>query len=108
MQLAVNDRTFSWFAILPRFYSRSSLYGSIRRIWIGGETLQVFSAWLRTYCVNYICWHSAERSVRATPSCGAYQRLYSPGGLLNDKDVIAAADEAGIAMVFSGVRQFRH
>jgi phosphoribosylaminoimidazolecarboxamide formyltransferase/IMP cyclohydrolase len=42
--------------------------------------------------------------VRSAPSCGAYQRLYSPGSSLNDKDVIAAADEAGIAMVFSGVR----
>jgi phosphoribosylaminoimidazolecarboxamide formyltransferase/IMP cyclohydrolase len=34
--------------------------------------------------------------------------VIQPGGSLNDKDVIAAADEAGIAMVFSGVRQFRH
>jgi phosphoribosylaminoimidazolecarboxamide formyltransferase/IMP cyclohydrolase len=34
--------------------------------------------------------------------------VIQPGGSINDKDVIAAADEAGIAMVFSGVRQFRH
>jgi len=34
--------------------------------------------------------------------------VIQPGGSVNDKDVIAAADEAGIAMVFSGVRQFRH
>ena len=34
--------------------------------------------------------------------------VIQPGGSLNDKDVIAAADEVGIAMVFSGVRQFRH
>ncbi len=34
--------------------------------------------------------------------------VIQPGGSLNDKDVIAAADAAGIAMVFSGVRQFRH
>ncbi|MBL1255782.1 bifunctional phosphoribosylaminoimidazolecarboxamide formyltransferase/IMP cyclohydrolase [Methylocystis sp. Sn-Cys] len=31
-----------------------------------------------------------------------------PGGSVNDKDVIAAADEKGIAMVFTGVRHFRH
>jgi phosphoribosylaminoimidazolecarboxamide formyltransferase/IMP cyclohydrolase len=36
------------------------------------------------------------------------QAVIQPGGSINDKDVIAAADEAGIAMVFSGVRQFRH
>jgi phosphoribosylaminoimidazolecarboxamide formyltransferase/IMP cyclohydrolase len=31
-----------------------------------------------------------------------------PGGSLRDEDVIAAADEHGMAMVFTGVRHFRH
>jgi phosphoribosylaminoimidazolecarboxamide formyltransferase/IMP cyclohydrolase len=31
-----------------------------------------------------------------------------PGGSLRDKEVIAAADERGMAMVFTGVRHFRH
>ncbi|MGH7963339.1 MAG: bifunctional phosphoribosylaminoimidazolecarboxamide formyltransferase/IMP cyclohydrolase [Candidatus Binatia bacterium] len=31
-----------------------------------------------------------------------------PGGSLRDKDVIAAADEQGLAMVFTGMRHFRH
>ena len=34
--------------------------------------------------------------------------VIQPGGSLRDKDVIAAADEAGIAMVLTGVRHFRH
>jgi phosphoribosylaminoimidazolecarboxamide formyltransferase/IMP cyclohydrolase len=34
--------------------------------------------------------------------------VIQPGGSLRDDEVIAAADEAGIAMVFSGVRHFRH
>ena len=34
--------------------------------------------------------------------------VIQPGGSINDKDVIAAADEAGLAMVFTGVRHFRH
>lgn len=34
--------------------------------------------------------------------------VIQPGGSIRDKEVIAAADEAGIAMVFTGVRQFRH
>ncbi len=34
--------------------------------------------------------------------------VIQPGGSINDAAVIAAADEAGVAMVFSGVRQFRH
>jgi phosphoribosylaminoimidazolecarboxamide formyltransferase/IMP cyclohydrolase len=31
-----------------------------------------------------------------------------PGGSVNDTSVIAAADELGVAMVFTGVRHFRH
>jgi phosphoribosylaminoimidazolecarboxamide formyltransferase/IMP cyclohydrolase len=31
-----------------------------------------------------------------------------PGGSVNDGDVIAAADRLGVAMVFTGVRHFRH
>jgi phosphoribosylaminoimidazolecarboxamide formyltransferase/IMP cyclohydrolase len=34
--------------------------------------------------------------------------VIQPGGSVNDKDVIAAADEHGIAMVLTGVRHFRH
>jgi phosphoribosylaminoimidazolecarboxamide formyltransferase/IMP cyclohydrolase len=34
--------------------------------------------------------------------------VIQPGGSVNDKDVIAAADRLGLAMVFTGVRHFRH
>lgn len=34
--------------------------------------------------------------------------VIQPGGSMRDNEVIAAADEAGIAMVFTGVRHFRH
>jgi len=34
--------------------------------------------------------------------------VIQPGGSMRDADVIAAADEAGLAMVFTGVRHFRH
>jgi phosphoribosylaminoimidazolecarboxamide formyltransferase/IMP cyclohydrolase len=34
--------------------------------------------------------------------------VIQPGGSIRDKEVIAAADEAGIAMVFTGMRHFRH
>jgi phosphoribosylaminoimidazolecarboxamide formyltransferase/IMP cyclohydrolase len=34
--------------------------------------------------------------------------VIQPGGSLRDAEVIAAADEAGIAMVFTGQRHFRH
>jgi len=31
-----------------------------------------------------------------------------PGGSMRDDEVIAAADEAGLAMVLTGLRHFRH
>ena len=34
--------------------------------------------------------------------------VIQPGGSVRDEEVIAAADERGIAMVFTGVRHFRH
>ncbi|MCV2403307.1 bifunctional phosphoribosylaminoimidazolecarboxamide formyltransferase/IMP cyclohydrolase [Marinomonas sp. C2222] len=34
--------------------------------------------------------------------------VIQPGGSMRDEEVIAAADEAGMAMVFTGMRHFRH
>jgi phosphoribosylaminoimidazolecarboxamide formyltransferase/IMP cyclohydrolase len=34
--------------------------------------------------------------------------IVQPGGSVRDAEVIAAADEHGIAMVFTGRRHFRH
>jgi phosphoribosylaminoimidazolecarboxamide formyltransferase/IMP cyclohydrolase len=43
----------------------------------------------------------------AAVAAGA-RAVVQPGGSVNDPDVIAAADEHGIPMVFTGVRHFRH
>ena len=42
---------------------------------------------------------AAEAGIRA---------IIQPGGSMRDEEVIAAADEHGLAMVFTGVRHFRH
>jgi len=42
---------------------------------------------------------AAEAGIRA---------IIQPGGSIRDDEVIKAADEAGIAMVFTGMRHFRH
>jgi phosphoribosylaminoimidazolecarboxamide formyltransferase / IMP cyclohydrolase len=34
--------------------------------------------------------------------------IIQPGGSVKDAEVVAAADQAGVAMVFTGIRQFRH
>jgi phosphoribosylaminoimidazolecarboxamide formyltransferase/IMP cyclohydrolase len=36
------------------------------------------------------------------------EAVIQPGGSVNDEDVVAAADERGIAMAFTGRRCFRH
>ena len=34
--------------------------------------------------------------------------VIQPGGSMRDQEVIDAADEAGMAMIFTGMRHFRH
>jgi phosphoribosylaminoimidazolecarboxamide formyltransferase/IMP cyclohydrolase len=43
----------------------------------------------------------------ATAEAGA-TAIIQPGGSMRDDEVIAAADERGLAMVFTGMRHFRH
>jgi phosphoribosylaminoimidazolecarboxamide formyltransferase / IMP cyclohydrolase len=45
--------------------------------------------------------------LEATVAAGA-TAVIQPGGSVRDKEVIAMADAAGIAMVFTGMRHFRH
>jgi phosphoribosylaminoimidazolecarboxamide formyltransferase/IMP cyclohydrolase len=44
-----------------------------------------------------------ELSARASVTA-----VIQPGGSVKDAEVIAAADAAGMAMVLTGVRHFRH
>ena len=34
--------------------------------------------------------------------------VIQPGGSIRDDEIVAAADAAGLAMVFTGLRHFRH
>jgi phosphoribosylaminoimidazolecarboxamide formyltransferase/IMP cyclohydrolase len=45
--------------------------------------------------------------IEALAEAGAVA-VIQPGGSLRDDEVIAAADAAGLAMVFTGQRHFRH
>jgi IMP cyclohydrolase (EC 3.5.4.10)/phosphoribosylaminoimidazolecarboxamide formyltransferase (EC 2.1.2.3) len=45
--------------------------------------------------------------VQAAIEAGA-TAIIQPGGSMRDAEVISAADEAGLAMVFTGMRHFRH
>jgi phosphoribosylaminoimidazolecarboxamide formyltransferase/IMP cyclohydrolase len=45
--------------------------------------------------------------LEATIAAGA-TAVIQPGGSIRDAEVIEAADAAGVAMVFTGMRHFRH
>jgi phosphoribosylaminoimidazolecarboxamide formyltransferase/IMP cyclohydrolase len=45
--------------------------------------------------------------LEAVAAAGA-TAVIQPGGSVKDEDVIAAADKLGVAMVFTGIRHFRH
>jgi phosphoribosylaminoimidazolecarboxamide formyltransferase / IMP cyclohydrolase len=45
--------------------------------------------------------------LQAAAAAGA-RAVIQPGGSMRDAEVIVAADEAGLAMVFTGMRHFRH
>jgi phosphoribosylaminoimidazolecarboxamide formyltransferase/IMP cyclohydrolase len=45
--------------------------------------------------------------VEAAAAAGA-KAIVQPGGSVKDNEVIARADELGIAMMFTGFRHFRH
>ena len=48
-----------------------------------------------------------EAGNRAAAEAGA-TAIIQPGGSMRDSEVIDAANEAGLAMVFTGMRHFRH
>jgi phosphoribosylaminoimidazolecarboxamide formyltransferase/IMP cyclohydrolase len=45
--------------------------------------------------------------VRSAATAGV-AAIIQPGGSLRDQDAIEAADAAGMVMVFTGIRHFKH
>ncbi len=43
-----------------------------------------------------------------TAAAGGIAAIVQPGGSIRDEEVIAAADAAGVSMLFTGVRHFKH
>ena len=56
---------------------------------------------------NAIVYAHAEQTIGVGAGAGI-SAIIQPGGSRNDADVVAAADEHGLAMVYTGVRHFRH
>jgi len=58
-------------------------------------------------CVASDAFFPFRDGLDALAEAGA-RAVIQPGGSIRDEEVIAAADEHGIAMVFTGMRHFRH
>ena len=90
----------------------------------GGATVGVGAGQMnRLYSVDIAARHAGERARGASLASDAFfpfrdgidrageggiAAIIQPGGSVRDDEVIAAADEHGIAMVFTGRRHFRH
>jgi phosphoribosylaminoimidazolecarboxamide formyltransferase/IMP cyclohydrolase len=62
---------------------------------------------LRGSAVASDAFYPFRDGVDAAAEAGA-KAVIQPGGSIKDSEVIAAADEHGMAMIFTGVRHFRH
>ncbi|UCF12836.1 MAG: bifunctional phosphoribosylaminoimidazolecarboxamide formyltransferase/IMP cyclohydrolase [Thermoplasmatales archaeon] len=82
----------------------------------GGQTSRVDAAWIATHKGKENIKESIMASDAFFPFRDAVdvaakagvKAIIQPGGSIRDDEVIKAADEHGIAMVFSGQRYFRH
>jgi phosphoribosylaminoimidazolecarboxamide formyltransferase/IMP cyclohydrolase len=84
-----------------------------------GQTSRIFSAEqaikkaerfnlsVQGSCLASEAFFPFRDSIDAAAAAGV-KAIIQPGGSVRDQEVIAAADEHGIAMVFTGMRHFRH
>lgn len=82
----------------------------------GGQTSRVDAAWIATHkgkenikgsIMASDAFFPFRDAVDVATKAGV-KAIIQPGGSIRDDEVIEAADEHGIAMVFSGQRYFRH
>ncbi len=111
---------FAW-RVCKHMKSNAIIYASKdRTLGIGcGQTSRVDSAklaamkadnfdiLLKGSAVASDAFFPARDGIDAIANAGA-TAVIQPGGSVKDKDVIAAADEHNIAMVFTGMRHFKH
>jgi len=82
----------------------------------GGQTARVDATWIATHKGKEGIKQSILASDAFFPfrdavdlaSEAGVEAIIQPGGSIRDEEVITAADEHGIAMVFTGQRYFRH
>ena len=115
-----NDLRFAWAAVGSIKSNAIILVRDEAAIGIGaGQTSRVDASFLAVHKARQQ-GHDPAGAVLASDAffpfadgveeaAGAGVRaIIQPGGSVKDAEVVAAADQAGLAMVFTGIRQFRH
>jgi phosphoribosylaminoimidazolecarboxamide formyltransferase/IMP cyclohydrolase len=116
----MDDLRFAWAAVLSVKSNAILLARDRRAIGIGaGQMSRVDSSMLAVHKAR-AAGHDPAGSVMASDAFFPFRdgvdaaaqagvtAIIQPGGSVKDEEVIAAADEHGIAMVLTGVRLFRH
>ncbi len=111
------DLRFAWLAVQPVLSNAVVLVKNRATVGIGGGQPN------RVDAVRLAVMRAGERARGAVLASDAFfpfpdgveeaakagvTAVIQPGGSIRDKEVIAAADRLGLAMVFTGVRHFRH
>lgn len=116
----IADLLFAW-RVVKHVYSNAIVVAAGNRsVGIGGgQTSRVDAVHIALHKAAR-CGHARARAVMASDGFFPFEdgialaheagiaAVIQPGGSINDAKVIAAADARGIAMVFTGVRHFRH
>ena len=81
--------------------------GQVNRIWATQQAIERAGERARGAALASDAFFPFDDCVKAAAGAGI-AAIIQPGGSINDADSIAAADAAGIAMVFTGMRHFKH
>jgi len=126
-EVEIADMLFA-FAVVKHVKSNAIVYAkALATVGIGaGQMSRVDSSRIAAWKAKEAALAAGEKESRALGSVVASDAFFpfadgliaaaeagataviQPGGSLRDNDVIAAGDEAGLAMVFTGMRHFRH
>ncbi|MDD3243744.1 MAG: bifunctional phosphoribosylaminoimidazolecarboxamide formyltransferase/IMP cyclohydrolase [Eubacteriales bacterium] len=81
--------------------------GQVNRIWAAQQAIERSGEAVKGAAMASDAYFPFDDCVKAAADAGI-TCIVQPGGSINDADSIKAADEAGIAMIFTGIRHFKH
>jgi len=81
--------------------------GAVSRIWAAERAIQNAGERARGAVLSSEAFFPFDDVVRAAAAAGV-TAIVQPGGAKRDEEVIAACNELGLAMVFTGSRHFKH